>query len=125
MKDEPTALPSQPLHDTDNAVDYSEKFEQESGKDLSQQTQSKIVDRHRKRYTATRIKNSPTRIKSRNLLSNISYTGINKKDIYNENLILDIYVLLLKNLNPFPLNRKVIVRKSEIWSICSGENVFH
>ena len=39
----------------------------------------KIVNRHRIRYTATRIKYSPTRIKSRNFLSNISYTGINKK----------------------------------------------
>ena len=69
------------------------------------------MDRHRKRYTATRIKYSPTRIKSRNFLSNISYTGINKKDFYNENLILDVYVLLLKNLNPFSLNRKVIDKK--------------
>ena len=101
MKDEPTTLQSQPLYDTDNAVDYSEKLKQELKKDLSQQTQSKIVDRHRKRYTATRIKHSPTRIKSRNFLSNISYTDINKKDFYIENLILDVYVLLLKNLNHF------------------------
>ena len=32
VKDEPTALLSQPLYDTDNAVDYSENFEQESEK---------------------------------------------------------------------------------------------
>ena len=83
------------------------------------------MDRHRKRYTATRIKYSPTRIKSRNFLSNISYTGINKKDFYNENLILDIYVLLLKNLNPFSLNRKVIDKKKRDIVKCSGENVFH
>ena len=81
------------------------------------------MDRHRKRYTATRIKYSPTRIKSRNFLSNISYTGINKKDFYNENLILDIYVLLLKNLNPFSLNRKVIDKKKRdmvnmLWREC-------
>ena len=83
------------------------------------------MDRHRKRYTATRIKYSPNRIKSRNFLSNISYTGINKKDFYNENLILDIYVLLLKNLNPFSLNRKVIDKKKRDMVKCSGENVFH
>ena len=123
MKDEPTTLQSQPLYDTDNAVDYSEKLKQELKKDLSQQTQSKIVDRHRKRYTATRIKHSPTRIKSRNFLSNISYTDINKKDFYIENLILDVYVLLLKNLNPFSLNRKVIDKKKRdmvnmLWREC-------
>ena len=39
-------------------------------------------------------------------LSNISYTGI--KDFHNENLILDIFVLLVKNLNPFSLSRNVL-----------------
>ena len=38
---------------------------------------------------------------------NISYTGISKNDFYNENFILDVYVLLVKNLNPFSLSRKV------------------
>ena len=99
MKDEPTTLQSQPLYDTDNAVDYSEKLKQELKKDLSQQTQSKMVDRHRKRYTD------------------------NKKDFYIENLILDVYVLLLKNLNPFSLNRKVIDKKKRdmvnmLWREC-------
>ena len=65
------------------------------------------INRHKIRYTATRIKYSPTRIKSRNFLLNISYTGINKNDFYNESFILDIYVLLVKNLNPFSLQRKI------------------
>ena len=55
---------------------------------------------------ATRIKYSPTRVKSRNFLSNISYTGISKGDLSNENFILDVYILLVKNLNPFSLQRK-------------------
>ena len=71
------------------------------------ETEDKIVNRHKKRYTATRIKYSPTRVKSVNILLNISYTGISKKDIYNEKFILDVYVLLVKNLNPFSLSRKV------------------
>ena len=54
-----------------------------------------------------RIKYSPTRIKSRNFLSNISYTAINKNDFYNESFILDVYVLLVKNLNPFSLQRNL------------------
>ena len=71
------------------------------------EAESQQTSRHRIKYTATRIKYSPTRIKSRNFLSNISYTGVNKKDFYNENFILDIFVLLVKNLNPFSLSRKV------------------
>ena len=79
----------------------------EKSQDFSQQTENKIVNRHKIRYTATRIKYSPTRIKSRNFLSNIFYTGINKNHFYNENFIVDVYVLIVKNLNPFSLNRKV------------------
>ena len=99
-----TTLQSQPMleskgEEVENQQDQIEK-KQDSSK-------SDIVSRHRIRYTATRIKYSPTRIKSRNFLSNISYTGINKKDFYNENFILDIFVLLVKNLNPFSLSRKV------------------
>ena len=45
-------------------------------------SQDKIVNRHKIRYTATRIKYSPTRIKSRDFLSSISYTGISKGDFY-------------------------------------------
>ena len=78
----------------------------EKSQDLSQPS-DKIIKRQKIRYTATRIEYSPTRIKSRNFLLNISYTGINKNDFYNESFILDIYVLLVKNLNPFSLQRKI------------------
>ena len=69
-------------------------------------TEKSIAKRQKVRYLATRIKYSPTRVKSRNFLSNISYTSINKADFYNENFILDVYILLVKNLNPFSLQRK-------------------
>ena len=99
------------MYDSNNAVDFSGEIKQEPEKnqDFSQQQnrESKIVNRHGIKYTATRIKYFPTRIKSRNFLSNISYTGISKNDFYNENFILDVYVLLVKNLNPFSLRRKV------------------
>ena len=81
------------------------------------------MNRHKIRYTATRIKYFPTRIKSRNFLSNISYTGISKNDFYNESFILDVYVLLVKNLNPFSLRRKVSDKTKHemlymLWSEC-------
>ena len=95
-------LQSQPMYESD--VGNLEEEIQEVSKQLPEKSQDssyKIVNRHKIRYTATRIKYSPTRIKSRNFLSNISYTGINKNDFYNENFILDVYMLLVKNLNLF------------------------
>ena len=85
----------------------------EKNLDFSQQpsentpVEKSIVKRNKIKYTATRIKYSPTRVKSRNFLSNISYTGISKVDFHNESFILDIYILLVKNLNPFSLQRKI------------------
>ena len=70
-------------------------------------TEKSITKRKNVRYTATRIKYSPTRVKSRNFLLNISYNSINKADFYNENFILDVFILLVKNLNPFSLQRKI------------------
>ena len=56
---------------------------------------------------AIRKKYTTTRIKSRNLLSNIAYVGISKEDYYNENFAFDVYLLLTKSLNPFSLDRKL------------------
>ena len=87
------------MYESDNATGREIK---EENQDFSRHTDDKIVNRHKIRYTATSIKYSPTRIKSRNILSNISYRGISKNDFYNENFILDVYLLLAKNLNSFP-----------------------
>ena len=103
VEDYMTILQSQPMPESENEVES----QQDQIEENQNSSKSDIVSRHRIRYTATRIKYLPTRIKSRNFLSNISYTGINKKDFYHESFILDIFVLLAKNLNSFSLNRKV------------------
>ena len=101
-------LQSQPMYES-NVENLEEEIQEVSQQvpEKSQDSSNKIVNRHKIKYNATRIKYSPTRIKSRNFLLNISYTGINKNVFYNENFILDVYVLLVKNLNPFCLSRKV------------------
>ena len=106
---------SQPMPEDDEMTETVEEKpiiqeidQQAPEKNQNLSDNNKIVNRHRIRYTATRIKYSPTRIKLRNFLSNISYSRINKKDFYNENFISDIYVLLVKNLNPFSLSWKVL-----------------
>ena len=67
---------------------------------ISFQSNKKSQKKSERKYTTTRIK-------SRSFLSNISYVGINKEDFYNQNFIFDIYLLLVKNLNPFSLDRKI------------------
>ena len=67
----------------------------------------------RKWYTTTRIK-------SRNFLPNIAYVEINKEDYYNENFIFDVYLLVTKNSNPFPLDRKLADKNKHemIYMLC-------
>ena len=106
--------PSQPLPESGYSSSVSDQ-EQETKNDSNNETteaekshdffpsEKSIAKRKRVRYTATRIKYSPTRQKSRNFLSNISYNSISKADFYNKNFILDVSILLVKNLNPFSL----------------------
>ena len=70
-------------------------------------SEKSISKRQKVRYLATRIKYLPTRVKSRNFLSNISYNSVSKSDFYNDNFILDVYILLVKNLNPFSFQQKI------------------
>ena len=107
-------------NDLENLEEIQEMSQQVPEKSQDSSLTNKIVNRHKIRYTATRIKYSSARIKSRNFLSNIFYTGINKNDFYNENFNLDVYVLLVKNLNPFSLSRKVTVKTKHemVYMLC-------
>ena len=74
-------------------------------------------------------KYTTTRIKSRNLLSNIAYIGINKEDFYNENFIVDVYLLVTKNLNPFLPDRKLGDKNKHemiymLWKKCMPQRFF-
>ena len=110
---DPWTQPSQPLPESgySSSVSDQEQEQNDSNKTTTEPEKShdfypiekSIAKRKRIRYTATRIKYSPTRVKSRNFLSNISYNSISKADFYNENFILDVFILLVKNLNPFSL----------------------
>ena len=110
---DPWTQPSQPFPETDYSDnETTEKEIKEIGTQTEKSpdffpTEKSIAKRKKVRYTATRIKYSPTRVKSRNFLSNIGYNSINKADFYNENFILDVFILLVKNLNPFSLQRKI------------------
>ena len=48
-----------------------------------------------------------SRVKSRKILSNVLYIGINKEGFCNENFVSDVYSFVTKILNPFSLDRKL------------------
>ena len=64
------------------------------------QTKENVMSRHLKR----RIKPyTSSRIKTRNFLSNISYTGVKSEDFADNSFTFDTITLLTKNINPFSL----------------------
>ena len=89
--------PEEDMNEEENIEESQSQETLEKNQSFSPKAEDSIIKRHRTRYTATRIKYSPTRVKSRNFSSNISYTGISKSNFYNENFILDVYILLVKN----------------------------
>ena len=69
---------------------------------------SKNLKRRAKPYTSRRIK-------TRNFLSNISYTDVKSKDFLDNNFTFDIITLLTKNISPFSLECKIVdVKNREI-----------
>ena len=70
-----------------------------------------------------------SRIKTRNFLSKISYSGIESEDFADNNFTFDTISLLTKNINPFSLERKIVDAKNRdiiymLWNECI-EKTFH
>ena len=73
------------------------------------QNKENVMSRHLKR----RIKPyKSSRIKARNFLSNISYTGVKSEDFADNNFTFGTITLLTKNINPFSLERKIVDEKN-------------
>ena len=90
------------------------------------QKQKSVMSKHLKKkikpYTSSRIK-------TRNFLSNISYTGVKSKDFVDNNFTFDTITLITKNINPFSLERKIVGAKNRniiymLWDECI-ENPFY
>ena len=84
------------------------------------QKQESVMAKHSKRrlkpYTSSRIK-------TRNFLSNISYTGVKSEDFADNNFTFDTITLLTKNINPFSLEQKIVDAKNRgiiymLWDEC-------
>ena len=70
-----------------------------------QSLMSKNLKKRVKPYTSSRIK-------TRNFFSNISYTGVKGENFVDNNFKIDIITLLIKNINPFSLERKIVDPKN-------------
>ena len=75
-------------------------------------------------------KYSSTKVKARNFLTNVSYSGIKDKDYQNRSFVIDIFSFLILYLNPFYLERKFesnIERDyvNVLWSFLMPETLYN
>ena len=74
-------------------------------------------------------KYSSTKVKARNFLTNISYTGIKKTDYENRSFVIDIFAYLILYFNPYNINGK-FENKSErdyvniLWTMMMPQNFY-
>ena len=54
-----------------------------------------------------RTKYSNTKVKSRNLLTNVSYRRYKPEDVEKVNFVVDVFSILIQNFNPTGLDRKL------------------
>ena len=83
---------------------------------------SRHLKRRIKPYTSSRIK-------TRNFLSNISYTGVKSEDFVDNNFMLDTITLITKKINSFTLKRKIVDAKNRdiiymLWDECIGKTFY-
>ena len=73
--------------------------------------------------TETTTKDSNIKVKTRNLLTNVSYRGYKPEDVEKTNLFIDVLSFLKQKLNPTGLDRKLEILLERdyvkmIWDSC-------
>ena len=91
----------------------------------SQQDQNFLQDNNvvPKKKTKRRKDYSNTKVKTRNLLTNVSYRRFKQSDFKKDSFIIDILSFLLQNFNPINLERKLDSEKDRemvkfLWDEC-------
>lgn len=84
--------------------------------------EKKISDKKIKLYNTTRIK-------SRNVLTNIFYNGVKEEDLFDRSFFFHLHVLTTKNINPFSLERKIFDVKNRqmihmFWEECNESSFY-
>ena len=90
------------------------------------QKQESVMSKHLKRkiklYTSSRIK-------TRNFLSNILYTGFKSENFVDNNFTFDTITLITKSINPISLERKIVDAKNcniiyILWDECIEKSFY-
>ena len=87
----------------------------------NQQNQNSVVP---KKMMRERKDYSNTKVKTRNLLTNVSYRRFKQTDFNKKKLIVDIMSFLTQDFNPVNLDRKLDQKKNAIWLNFCGTIVF-
>ena len=87
----------------------------------NQQNQNSVVP---KKMMRERKDYSNTKVKTRNLLTNVSYRRFKQTDFNKKKLIVDIVSFLTQDFNPVNLDRKLDQKKNAIWLNFCGTIVF-
>ena len=89
----------------------------------SQQDQNFFQDNNAVEKKKTRKDYGNIKVKTRNLLTNVSYRRFKQSDFKNDSFIIDILSFLVQNLNPINLERKLDIEKDRemvkfLWDEC-------
>ena len=73
-----------------------------------------LVNQRKRNYETKKIKlYNTSRIKLRKVLTNISYNRVKEDDLYDMGFVFHVYILTIKKINPFSLERKISDDKIE------------
>ena len=78
-----------------------------------EQNDPKIILKNIIKKCKSEINYSPTKVRSRNFLTNISYNCFNSIDFDNASFIISCFTCILFNLNPFFLSENLTMKATE------------
>ena len=105
---------------------FSEGIESQQDLDFSMNDNDADFKKEKVSKSKSKSRNtqySSTKVKARNLLTNVGYRRFKESDFLNLNFILDILSFLLHNFNPINIDRKVDTEDEQlminfIWEVC-------
>ena len=97
---------------------FTESVEEQQSQNFSPDNNAVL-----KKETKRKSDYSNTKVKARNLLTNISYRRFKQSDFYKDSFIIDILSFLVQNFNPVNLDIKLGIEKERdtvkfVWDLC-------
>ena len=95
----------------------------ESVEDQQSQNASEDNNAVPKKETKRKSDYSNTKVKARNLLTNVSYRRFKQSDFYKDSFVIDILSFMVQNFNPVNLDIKLEIEKERdmvkfMWDVC-------